>query len=118
MSKLVDVMKHSKCLSLRGCKPILFVKKKDGSLHLVVDYRCLNKVTNRNRYALPLISSLLKMINGAKFFTKITYEEHIISYKSDRETNGRLLSAPDMGTLSKRLFHSASPMHQQSSNTW
>ena len=51
--------------------PIFFVKKKDGSLRLVVDYRGLNKVTIRNRYAFPLISSLLERINGAKFFTKI-----------------------------------------------
>ena len=47
------------------------VKKKDRSLRLVVDYRGLNKVTTRNRYALPLISSLLERVNGAKFFTKI-----------------------------------------------
>ena len=51
--------------------PIFFVKKKDGSLCLVVDYRGLNKVTIRNRYALPLISSLLEHISGAIFFTKI-----------------------------------------------
>ena len=48
-----------------------FEMKKDGSLCLVIDYRGLNKVTIRNRYALPLISSLLERINGAKFFTKI-----------------------------------------------
>ena len=47
------------------------MKKKDGSLRLVVDYRGLNKVTIRNRYALPLISSLLERIGGAKYFTKI-----------------------------------------------
>ena len=35
--------------------PIFFVKKKDGSLRLVVDYRGLNKITVRNRYALTLI---------------------------------------------------------------
>jgi transposase InsO family protein len=51
--------------------PIFFVKKKDGSLRLVVDYRGLNKVTIRNRYALPLISSLLERLSGAKFFTKL-----------------------------------------------
>ena len=39
--------------------PILFVKKKDGSLRLCVDYRGLNKVTVRNRYPLPLIPALL-----------------------------------------------------------
>ena len=48
---------HSK--SLAGA-PILFVKKKDGSLHMLVDYRGLNKVTKKNRYLLPLISSLLE----------------------------------------------------------
>ena len=36
-----------------------------------MDYLGLNKVTIRNRYALPLISSLLERLNGAKFFTKI-----------------------------------------------
>ena len=51
--------------------PIFFVKKKDGSLRLVVDYRGLNKVTVRNRYALPLIPSLLERLNGAKYFTKL-----------------------------------------------
>ena len=61
-------IRHSK--SPAGA-PIFFVKKKDGSLRLVVDYRGLNKVTIRNRYALPLISSLLERINGARFFMKI-----------------------------------------------
>ena len=51
--------------------PIFFVKKKDGSLRLIVDYRGLNKVTIRNTYALPLMSSLLEQINGARVFTKI-----------------------------------------------
>ena len=61
-------IRHSK--SPAGA-PIFIVKKKDGSLRLVVDYRGLNKVTIRNRYALPLISSILEQVNGAKFFTKI-----------------------------------------------
>ena len=51
--------------------PIFFVKKKNGSLRLVVDYRGLNKVTIRNRYALPLISNLLERLSGAKYFTKL-----------------------------------------------
>ena len=42
-----------------------------GSLHLVVDYRGLNKVTVRNRYALPLIPTLLEHLSGAKYFTKL-----------------------------------------------
>src|SRR5690606_10294399 len=51
--------------------PILFAKKKDGSLRLCVDYRALNKITIKNRYALPLIPELLDRIRGAKYFTKL-----------------------------------------------
>ena len=58
------------CRSPTGA-PILFVKKKDGSLRLVMDYRGLNKVTSRKRYALPLVSSLLERFSGAKYFTKL-----------------------------------------------
>lgn len=51
--------------------PILFVKKKDGSLRLCVDYRGLNKITTKNRYPLLLISELLDRLRKAKVFTKI-----------------------------------------------
>jgi hypothetical protein len=51
-----EFIQHSK--SPAGA-PILFVKKKDGSLRLCVDYRGLNKITKKNRYPLPLISGLL-----------------------------------------------------------
>ncbi len=51
--------------------PILFVKKKDGSLRLCVDYRKLNEMTIRNSYPLPLISDLLDRVKGAKIFTKL-----------------------------------------------
>src|SRR5258708_7033873 len=39
--------------------PILFIKKKDGSLRLCVDFHALNRVTEKDRYPLPLISDLL-----------------------------------------------------------
>ena len=55
----------------RQVNQIVHYKSKDGSLCLVKDYHGLNKVTIRNRYALPLISSLLGRINRARFFTKI-----------------------------------------------
>lgn len=51
--------------------PILFVKKKDGSLRLCVDYRGLNAITVKNRYPLPLIPELLDRLRTAKVFTKI-----------------------------------------------
>ena len=51
--------------------PILFVKKKDGSLRLCVDYRGLNKITKKDRYLLPLIADLLDAPRKARVYTKI-----------------------------------------------
>ena len=39
--------------------PVLFVKKKDGSLRMCIDYRALNKITVKNKYLLPRIDELL-----------------------------------------------------------
>ena len=50
---------------------MLFVKKKDGSLRMCIDYRQLNKVTIKNRYKLPRIDDLFDQLQGAKFFSKI-----------------------------------------------
>ncbi|GJR50203.1 putative reverse transcriptase domain-containing protein [Tanacetum coccineum] len=51
--------------------PILFVKKKDGSMRMCIDYRELNKVTVKNVYPLPRIDDLFDQIQGAKWFLKI-----------------------------------------------
>ena len=51
--------------------PILFVKKKDGSLRLCVDFRGLNKITVKDRYPLPLISDLLDAPRKVRIYTKI-----------------------------------------------
>jgi hypothetical protein len=51
--------------------PILFVKKKDGTLRLCVDYRGLNRITIKNRYALPLISELIDRFQGSRVFTRL-----------------------------------------------
>jgi len=51
--------------------PVFFIKKKDGSLRLVQDYRALNAVTVKNKYPLPLISKLVSQLCGAKYFTKL-----------------------------------------------
>ena len=51
--------------------PILFVKKKDRSLRLCIDYRELNKVTIRNQYPLPRIDDLFYQLQGARVFLKI-----------------------------------------------
>jgi len=51
--------------------PILFVKKKDGSFRMCIDYRELNKLTVKNRYPLPRIDDLFDQLQGATCFSKI-----------------------------------------------
>ena len=51
--------------------PVLFVKKKDGSLRLCIDYRELNKVTVKNKFPLPRIDDLFDQLQGAQVFSKI-----------------------------------------------
>jgi hypothetical protein len=51
--------------------PTLFVKKKDQSLRLCVDYRTLNAVTIKNKYYLPRIDILFYQLAGAKVFSKV-----------------------------------------------
>jgi hypothetical protein len=53
-----------------GC-PSLFVKKKDGSLRLCVDYRPLNAITIKNKYPLPRVDVLFDQLAGAKVFSNI-----------------------------------------------
>ena len=51
--------------------PVLFVRKKDGSFRLCVDFHGLNKVTKKDRYPLPLISDLLDTSRKGRIYTKI-----------------------------------------------
>jgi len=50
---------------------VFFIKKKDGSLRLVQDYRALNSMMVKNKYLLLLISELVSQLHGARYFTKL-----------------------------------------------
>jgi hypothetical protein len=67
--------------------PVLFVKKKDSSLRMVVDYRKLNSATRKDRYPLPRINDLLERLGKACVFTKIDLRNayHLLRIKEGDE---------------------------------
>ncbi|GJS46014.1 putative reverse transcriptase domain-containing protein [Tanacetum coccineum] len=56
--------------------PVLFVKKKDGSFWMCIDYRELNKLTVKNRYPLPRIDDLFDQLQGSSIYSKIDLSYH------------------------------------------
>nr|XP_027088732.1 uncharacterized protein LOC113710084 [Coffea arabica] len=65
--------------------PVLFVKKKDGSLRLCIDYRGLNEGTIKNKYPLPLIDSLFDQLQGAVVFSKLDLRQGYYLLKIKKE---------------------------------
>jgi hypothetical protein len=55
--------------------PLLFVKKKDGTLRLCIDFQQMNKYTIKSKYPLPRIDGLFDQLRGAKIFSKIDPRE-------------------------------------------
>jgi hypothetical protein len=69
--------------------PILFVKKKDGTLRLCIDFKNLNKVTIKNKYPFPRIGDLFDQLKGARIFSNIDLRSvyHQVMIKEDDISN-------------------------------
>jgi hypothetical protein len=73
--------------------PVLFVKKKDCTLRLCINYRQLNKMTIKNKYPLPRINDLFDQVGGARIFSKLnlrsSYHQVRIKEKDINKTSFR-----------------------------
>ena len=79
---------------------VLFVKKKDGSMRLCIDYMELNKRTVKNKYPLPCIEDLFDQLHGATVFSKIDLRSGYHQIKIKMKTYRKQPFEPDMATTS------------------
>lgn len=77
--------------------PVLFVKKKDGSMKMCIDYRELNKVTIKNKYPLPRIDDLFDQLQGASCFSKIDLRSGYHQLKTKDEDVSKTASGARYG---------------------
>ncbi|GJR56599.1 putative reverse transcriptase domain-containing protein [Tanacetum coccineum] len=84
--------------------PVLFVKKKDGSFRMCIDYRELNKLTVKNSYPLPRIDDLFDQLQGSQRYLDqmfvIVFHSVILIYSKSRGACGALLK-----TLKDKLYN-------------
>ena len=84
LKELLDLGLIHPCVSPWGA-PVIFIRKKDESWRLCIDYRQLNKDTIKNQYPLPRIDDLFDQMKGAMMFSKINLQSgyHQLRIKED-----------------------------------
>nr|GFA72925.1 putative reverse transcriptase domain-containing protein [Tanacetum cinerariifolium]GFC96582.1 putative reverse transcriptase domain-containing protein [Tanacetum cinerariifolium] len=65
--------------------PILFVKKKDGSFRMCINYRELIKLTVKNRYPLPRINDLFNQLQGSSVYSKVDLRSVTINLEYEKK---------------------------------
>src|SRR5258707_7757557 len=95
--------------------PVLFIKKKDRSLHLCIDFHALNRVTEKDRYPLPLISDLLMSPAPARIYSKIDLKHayHLVCIAKGDEPKTAFRTR--YGSYKWRVMPLDSPMCQRPS---
>jgi hypothetical protein len=109
LNKLLDKGYIHPSSSPWGC-PTLFVKKKDQSLRLCVDYRPLNDVMVKNKYALPRIDILFDQLASAKIFSKIDIRSGYHQIKIRPEDVTKIAFSTRYGLYEYLLCRLDSPM--------
>jgi len=84
---------------------VLFVKKKTGDLRLCVDYRALNKVTERLKYPLPKIDELLDQLAGATIFSKLDLRSGYCQLRMREEDEPKTAFVSEYLVISSGAWH-------------
>jgi hypothetical protein len=66
--------------------PVIFARKKDGSLRMCVDYRALNRITKKDTYPIPRVDDNLDMLGGSSFFSTIDLESGFHQIQMDENS--------------------------------
>ena len=86
--------------------PVIFVKKKDGTMRLCIDYCQLNKMTIKNRYSLPRIDDLFDQLRGAMVFSKIDLRSGYHQVRIKMMTSLKQILGLHMAIMSLSSCHS------------
>ena len=78
---------------------VLFVKKKDGTFRMRIDYQQLNKMTVKNKYSSPIIDDMFDQIGGEKIFKNLISDQGTIRYGLKMRKSIKLYFEPDMDTM-------------------
>ncbi|GKA10586.1 putative reverse transcriptase domain-containing protein [Tanacetum coccineum] len=93
--------------------PVLFVKKKDGSFRMCIDYQELNKLTVKNRYPLPRIDDLFDQLQGSSVYSKIDLQSGYHQLRVREEDIPKMAFKTRMVITSCKLCHSNKKEHEE-----